>query len=105
MGILAGHEGVVARRPAKTKPHGRDGRQADGIKRFAPIWEQPPAGPLPVTAGIHRVVWPTVEGGGGPFASGEDKLLVHTGAFIARLNVGGKSYTQSFKVTPEITGD
>ncbi len=103
--ILDARSAVVATIPAKIKPPAPDAPKADGIKRISPIWEQPPAGPLPVTAGMHRVVWPTVEGAGGPFALGEEKLKVHTGAFAARLNVGGKSYTQRFEVTPEPASD
>jgi len=98
--IVDGQGTVIATIPAKPKPASA-GARADGIKRISPIWEVAPQGPLPVTAGMHRVVWPTIEpGSDDPEASAEaQQPHVHVGAFTVRLSAGGKSLTQTFNVT------
>jgi photosystem II stability/assembly factor-like uncharacterized protein len=92
---------VVATIPAKPKPAVTDAR-ADGIKRISPLWEATPPGPLPTTAGMHRVVWPTIEPGSqDPTVSVEDQQpRVHTGVFTVRLHVGDRILSQTFEVTP-----
>jgi hypothetical protein len=105
--ILDARGAVVSTIPAKPKASPELGARADGIKRISPLWEREPEGPLPTAAGMHRVVWPTVEAGSDdPSASPDDqKPRVHIGVFTARLTAGGKSYTQSFEVTPgELSG-
>lgn len=91
---------VIATIPAKPKPTTGESR-TDGIKRISPLWEVTPQGPLPTTAGMHRVVWPTIEPGSfDPTASAEEQQpRVHVGVFTVRLNVGGKSLTETFEVT------
>lgn len=91
---------VVATIPAKRKP-GAAEQRADGIKRISPLWEVAPQGPLPTTAGMHRVVWPTIEPGSfDPTASAEEQQpRVHVGVFTARLMVGERRLTQTFEVT------
>jgi hypothetical protein len=91
---------VIATIPTKPKASAPESR-ADGIKRISPLWEVTPQGPLPTGAGMHRVVWPTIEpGSGDPTASAEEQQpRVHVGVFTARLAAGGKSLTQTFEVT------
>ena len=91
---------VIATIPAKPKPS-TDESRTDGIKRISPLWEVTPQGPLPTTAGMHRVVWPTIEPGSfDPTASAEEQQpRVHVGVFTARLSIGEKHLTQTFEVT------
>jgi hypothetical protein len=100
--IVDARGAVVATIPAKPGPSASPGAQADGIKRISPLWEAPPPGPLPSSAGMHRVVWPTIEPGSfDPSASPEDQQpRVHTGVFTARLVIGAKHWTQDFEVLP-----
>jgi len=65
-----------------------------------------PSGPLPTAAGMHRVVWPTVEPGSyDPAASPEEQQpRVHVGVFTATLTIGAKKVSQRFEVTPPGTG-
>ena len=92
---------VIATIPETPKPSSADAR-ADGIKRISPLWEVIPQGPLPATAGMHRVVWPTIEPGSDDAAAPaeEQQPRVHVGVFTARLAAGGKSLVQTFEVTP-----
>lgn len=96
---------VVATIPAKPKADAPEAR-ADGIKRISPLWEVTPSGPLPTAAGMHRVVWPTVEPGSyDPAASPEEQQpRVHVGVFTATLTIGAKKVSQRFEVTPPGTG-
>jgi hypothetical protein len=91
---------VIATIPAKPKPGASESR-TDGIKRISPLWEVTPQGPLPATAGMHRVVWPTIEpANGDPTAPAEEQQpRVHVGVFTARLIVGEKRLAQTFEVT------
>ena len=91
---------MIATIPAKPKPEAAESR-TDGIKRISPLWEVTPKGPLPTTAGMHCVVWPTIEpGSGDPTASAEEQQpRVHMGVFTARLVVGEQRLTQTFEVT------
>ena len=103
--ILDAQRAVVATIPAPPKK-ATPVPQGDGIKRISPLWEPVPEGPLPTSAGMHRVVWPTIEpGSDDPSASPEEQQpRVHTGVFTARLTVGGRSYSQEFEVTPALAG-
>jgi hypothetical protein len=77
--------------------------KGDGIPKISPLWNRVPEPPLSTAAGMHRVVWPTVEAGSDdPAASDEARApRFHTGVFTARLTVGGKIYTQRFEVLPD----
>jgi photosystem II stability/assembly factor-like uncharacterized protein len=99
--IVDTHGAVVATIPAKPGANAALGARADGIKRISPLWEVAPPGPLPTTAGLHRVVWPTIEPGSfEPSAPAEDQQpKVHTGVFTARLVIGAKNWMQEFEVT------
>ncbi|HEV7703021.1 MAG TPA: hypothetical protein VGO46_01970, partial [Gemmatimonadaceae bacterium] len=98
--IADAQEKVIATIPAKPKPGASESR-TDGIKRISPLWEVTPQGPLPATAGMHRVVWPTIEpANGDPTAPAEEQQpRVHVGVFTARLIVGEKHLAQTFEVT------
>ncbi|HEX7938121.1 MAG TPA: hypothetical protein VF483_03960, partial [Gemmatimonadaceae bacterium] len=80
---------------------GRGG--AGGIPNTSPLWRRTPE-PFSSTAGVHRVVWvPRAGGGGGRGGRGGGGQML-TGTFTAKLNVGGKSYTQTFVVKPDPRG-
>ncbi|MEO7454918.1 MAG: hypothetical protein ABIY52_01555, partial [Gemmatimonadaceae bacterium] len=81
----------------------RRGGAAGGISNVSPLWVTTPA-PFSAAAGLHRAVWnPVVERPRGAVPDGgfgaAPELL--TGTFTARLNAGGKSYTQTFEVKPD----
>ena len=84
---------------------GRGGR-AGGIPNTSPLWRQAPD-PFPTTAGLHRVYWMPVAGGGrggrggggGGGRGGGAPML--TGTFTAKLTVAGQSQTQTFVVRPD----
>ncbi|HEY2376924.1 MAG TPA: glycosyl hydrolase [Gemmatimonadaceae bacterium] len=82
---------------------GRGGR-GGGIPNVSALWRTTPE-PFNSGAGMHRVVWnplapppPNASGRGGGRGNQGTPL---TGTFTARLNVNGKSYTQSFAVKPD----
>ena len=82
---------------------GRGGR--GGIPNTSALWRPTPE-PFATTAGMHRVVWAPVAGGGGRGRGGGGRggggaPLV--GTFTARLTAGGQTYTQTFNVK-EATG-
>ena len=105
--VLDSGGAVVATIPPTPKPEDRARARRDGIPRISPLWNRVPAGPLSTAAGMHRVVWPTVEPGSQEDDATDDERAprFHIGTFTARLTVGGKRYTQTFEVTPEIVGD
>jgi hypothetical protein len=105
--VLDSAGSVVATIPPTPKPEDRARPRRDGIPRVSPLWNRVPEGPLPTTAGMHRVVWPTVEPGSfdDNATDAERAPRFHIGTFAARLTVAGKRYTQTFEVTPEIVGD
>jgi hypothetical protein len=79
------------------------GGRGGGIPNTSPLWRTPPE-PFSASAGMHRVVWDAVAGGGrggrgggggGGRGGGAPRL---TGTVTAKLSVGGKSYTQTFMV-------
>jgi hypothetical protein len=76
---------------------GRGGR--GGIPNVSPLWQSVPE-PLPSTAGMHRVVWVPVAGGGRGRGRGAG-MPVLTGSFTARLTANGRTYTQPFTVRPD----
>ena len=85
-----------------SQPAAQGGR-GGGIPNTSALWRTPPE-PFSASAGMHRVVWDAVAGGGGRGGrggggggrgGGAPKL---TGTFSAKLTVGGKSYTQTFAV-------
>ena len=100
--IVDAHDAVVATIPAKPKQNTDSGARADGIKRISPLWEVAPPGPLPTTAGMHRVVWPTIEPGSTEDSATpeEQQPRVHTGVFTVRLAMGGRRWTQELEVVP-----
>ncbi|MGE5729727.1 MAG: WD40/YVTN/BNR-like repeat-containing protein [Gemmatimonas sp.] len=104
--ILDAHGTVVATIPAKPKAGAEPGAKSEAIKRISPAWEVPPPGPLPTSAGMHRVVWPTIEPGSTEDSATpeERQPRVHTGMFTARLSIGAKRWTQEFEVLPENVG-
>ncbi|HWH50077.1 MAG TPA: hypothetical protein VN651_00925 [Gemmatimonadaceae bacterium] len=83
---------------------GRGGR-GGGIPNTTALWRVPPA-PFSSAAGMHRVVWLPVAGGGrgGRGGGRGGGLSFLTGNFTAKLNANGKSYTQSFAVHPDPRG-
>ncbi len=91
---------VVATIPAKPKANAATSATPETIKRITPQWESPPQGPLPTAAGMHRVVWPTIEPGSTDENATweEQQPRVHVGRFTARLVIGGRKWTQVFEV-------
>jgi photosystem II stability/assembly factor-like uncharacterized protein len=92
--------------PAAQQPvgGGRGGRGGTGgIPNVSPLWQAGPPAPLSTAAGLHRVAWNPVVGGGGRFGGGGGRggATVLTGTFTAKLTVGGQSYTQTFTVRPD----
>ena len=75
---------------------GRGGR-GGGIPNTTALWRPAPE-PFATTAGMHRVVWTPVAGGGRGRGFGRGGGAILTGTFTARLTVGGKSTTQTFSV-------
>ena len=100
--IVDAHGDTVATIPPKPQANAASGVRTDGIKRISPLWEVAPPGPLPTTAGMHRVVWPTVEPGSTDDAATfeERQPRVHTGVFTVRLTIGGKRWTRAVRVLP-----
>ncbi|HVZ78681.1 MAG TPA: hypothetical protein VG818_11930, partial [Gemmatimonadaceae bacterium] len=74
---------------------GRGGR--GGIPNVSPLWQQAPE-PFATSAGLHRVVWVPMAGGGRGRGFGRGGGAPLTGAFTAKLTVNGQSYTQPFTV-------
>ena len=90
--------------PTQAPAAGRGGRGAGGgIPNTSALWRTPPE-PFSANAGMHRVVWNPVagggrgRGGGGGRGGGANAL---TGTFTAKLTVNGQSYSQSFVVKPD----
>jgi hypothetical protein len=101
--ILDAGGAVVGTVPAKEKAEVAARPKGDGIPKISPLWNRLPEPPLSTAAGMHRVVWPTVEAGSDDPAASDDARAprFHTGTFSARLTVGGKIYTQRFEVLPD----
>ena len=97
---------VIGTVPPAPRADARPSRR-DGIPRVSPIWNRAPDAPLSKEAGLHRVVWPTVQPGSQEDdATDEERApTFRIGAFSARLTVGGKSYVQQFEVRPDIASD
>jgi photosystem II stability/assembly factor-like uncharacterized protein len=97
---------------AAAAPNAAGGRGGSGIPNTSPLWRPAPE-PFATSAGMHRVVWNPVTGGGARgagaggggggagFGRGGTPL---TGPFTARLTVNGKTYTQRFTVRPDPRG-
>jgi hypothetical protein len=70
-------------------------------------WVTAPAPPLATTAGLHRVIWPTIippsDDPAAPIE--EQRSRIRAGTFSARLTVGGKSLVQSFEVTAAVASE
>ena len=82
---------------------GRGGR-GGGIPNVSALWRTTPE-PFSSSAGMHRVVWnpiapPSPNAGGRAGGRGNQPPPL-TGTFTARLNVNGKTYTQTFVVKPD----
>ncbi|MEP7067142.1 MAG: hypothetical protein ABI889_13995, partial [Gemmatimonadota bacterium] len=90
--IVDAHGVVVSTIPAKPTAKAEASAKADGIKRISPRWEPAPVGLLPTGAGMHRVVWPTIEPGSQQESATpeEQKPKVHAGVLTARLSIGAK---------------
>ena len=80
---------------------GRGGRGGGGIPNTSALWRPAPE-QFATTAGVHRVVWTPVAGGGGRGRGGGGGrgggANALTGTFTARLSVGGQTYAQTFNV-------
>lgn len=84
--------------PPTAQGGGRSGR-GGGIPNTSALWRPAPE-PFPTTAGLHRVFWVPVAGGGRGgrgFGRGGGAAML-TGTFTARLTVNGQLLTQSFAV-------
>jgi hypothetical protein len=83
-------------------PAGGRGGRAGGIPNTSPLWRPTPGG-FQATAGMHRVAWVPVAGGGGGRGRGGrgGAAALLTGTFTAKFSVNGKSYTQTFNVKPD----
>jgi hypothetical protein len=92
------------------QPGGPAGAGRGGIPNTSALWRPTPE-PFSGSAGMHRVVWNPVTGGGGGRGGrgggggggggrggGGTRL---TGTFTAKLTANGKSYTQTFAVKPD----
>jgi photosystem II stability/assembly factor-like uncharacterized protein len=97
----------VAPPPAAVGRRGAAGG-GGGIPNTSPLWRPAPQ-PFAATAGLHRAVWRPVarERGAGPGGGGffGRPVTLLTGAFTAKLTVGGTTYTQRFSVKPDPRGD
>ena len=102
--ILDSAGAVVGTIPPTAKAGELARERRDGIPRISPLWNGVPPAPLAKDAGMHRVVWPTVEAGSEDDGASEEERAprFHIGAFSARLIVGGQSYVQRFQVTPDV---
>jgi hypothetical protein len=91
--------------PLPGRGGGRGGR-GGGIPNVSALWRQAPE-PFSTSAGLHRAVWnpialaPNAAGRGGGGGGRGNQGTPLTGTFTARLNVAGKTYTQSFVVKPD----
>jgi photosystem II stability/assembly factor-like uncharacterized protein len=82
---------------------GRGGGTAPGrIPNTSALWRVPPA-PFNAGAGMHRVIWNPVSGGGrrGGDGGGVGAPQQQTGTFTARLTVDGVVQTRTFHVAPD----
>ncbi|MEO8579073.1 MAG: hypothetical protein ABI469_02410 [Gemmatimonadales bacterium] len=73
------------------------------LPRVSPLWQTRPL-PLPLTAGMHRVVWNPLRErprGTPPADEGGPLDRRYSGNFTAKLTVNGKVYTQPFTVKPD----
>jgi photosystem II stability/assembly factor-like uncharacterized protein len=95
--VVATFSNTMSAQPAAGFGGGRGGR-GGGIPNTTALWRPAPE-PFATTAGMHRVVWTPVSGGGRGrgFGRGGGGAIL-TGTFTARLTVGGKSSTQTFVV-------
>jgi photosystem II stability/assembly factor-like uncharacterized protein len=95
--VVATFSNTMSAQPAAGFGGGRGGR-GGGIPNTTALWRPAPE-PFAATAGMHRVVWTPVSGGGRGrgFGRGGGGAIL-TGTFTARLTVGGKSSTQTFVV-------
>jgi photosystem II stability/assembly factor-like uncharacterized protein len=102
--ILDGSGATVASFGSQAAPPaagGRGGRGGGGIPNTTIHWRPTPEG-FQTTAGVHRIAWVPVAGGGGRGRGGRGGgATMLTGAFTAKLTVNGKSYTQAFTVKPD----
>jgi photosystem II stability/assembly factor-like uncharacterized protein len=78
---------------------GRGGR-GGGIPNTSALWRPTPE-PFATSAGVHRLTWAPLAGGGGRGRGGGGRGGGGgplTGTFTARLSAGGQTYTQTFNV-------
>jgi photosystem II stability/assembly factor-like uncharacterized protein len=88
--------------PISAQPQQTTAPTPPRLLRVSPLWQGMPAR-LPVTAGMHRVVWnPVKERPRGQAPPQEDEEPTRlTGVFTAKLTVNGKIYSQAFTVKPD----
>ena len=86
---------------ASQSPRGTTG----GIPRVSPLWVSAPA-PFSAGAGMHRIIWeplyvpPRPPGQAGGFFN-QNRGTRLSGTFTAKLTVGDKVQSQTFKVDPD----
>jgi hypothetical protein len=90
--------GVFTNDPANVNADAARGR--GGIPNTTIHWRPTPER-FATGAGIHRVVWTPVAGGGGRGRGGRGSAARLTGTFTARLTVNGQAQTQTFTVRPD----
>jgi hypothetical protein len=91
--------------PAPVGGRGGGAATPNRIPNTSPLWRVPPA-PFATSAGMHRVVWNPVSGGGrrGGDGAGVGAPTEYTGQFTARLTVDGQVQTRVFRVLPDPRG-
>lgn len=78
------------------------GGGVDGIPNTSPVWRTPPV-PMSAKAGMHRVAWVPMAGGGGGRGGGRGGGggVALIGTFSAKLTVNGQSQSHTFQVKPD----
>jgi hypothetical protein len=77
------------------------GRGGGGIPNTSALWRPAPEA-FATSAGMHRVTWAPIAGGGrSGRGSAAGRVVVPEGPFTARLTVSGRSYTQTFVMKPD----
>jgi photosystem II stability/assembly factor-like uncharacterized protein len=86
--------------PGGGRRGGRGGR--GGIPNVSPLWQATPE-PFETGAGMHRVFWNPVAGGGGRGRGGGrgGGAAALTGTFTAKLTADGQTYNQTIVVKPD----
>jgi photosystem II stability/assembly factor-like uncharacterized protein len=105
--ILDAKGAVASTIPATLTAADSANARRDGIPRITVHWVSAPEPPLSTAAGLHRVIWPTIippsEDPAAPID--EQRARIRSGAFNARLTVGGKVLVQSFEVSAALASE